>query len=106
MARVIPSDRTARRESEVEHRELGRLRVTHERDGGRDWLDVHGVHFEIADRDLSDAAFATARAFNLAESEIEQRSQLAIISTIVSEAVRRSPWLEAKIREAKQRAAA
>ena len=38
---------------EVTHAEHGRLRVAHEKDGGRDWLAIHGHRFEINDRDIA-----------------------------------------------------
>jgi len=87
----------------VEHPELGHLQIAHENDGARDWLNIHGVNFEVADRDLRDAISTTAGAFNAAQTAESQRSQVAIVSTIVSEVLRRSTWLHAKIKEVKDR---
>ena len=88
---------------EVEHKEHGRLRISHELDGGRDWLGIHGINFEVADRDISDGLRLTAGNFNRAQDAETQRGQLAIVSSIVRQVLADNPWLDAKVREIKRR---
>ncbi|WP_050420308.1 hypothetical protein [Bradyrhizobium tropiciagri] len=83
----------------------GILFVQHQHDADGGSLDIHGHQVRMSElgRDLRDAIYSTAAAFNRAETQQEQVNQSRIVGLLVTEAMRRDARLSDKVREIKAR---
>lgn len=101
LRRAIPGvgDPDRRIVTEVETREHGRLFV--EVDHGASVIRLHDVNVSAADldADLRGMLFATAAAFNAAQTDAEQTNQRALLGLVVTAVLSRHKWLESKVRE-------